>query len=105
MRNRYTFFLQFRGGTFIRQIKAKTLLSSLKKWTKLLRSEPAPRNAKKISKAFFNDYVRNSGSQDSPTPLAGLKSVWFLLTLVQGYGADLNIVCSEGKKRSKKKKA
>ena len=109
--NRYTFFLEFKGGTYLQQIRAKSLKNALYRWFFLLETEPLPRHGKKIANDFFNNYFNRLefNPPSSPkqgrklefchplSPIKGMKSVWCFTASVRNKIAFLHVVCCKGR--------
>ena len=83
----YTFIFEFDGGTYISQIKARSLKSAVKSWAKKI-AKDSPLTLPEKTCRVLTDAIAG----DPPTPVSGLANVWCLTALVRGKLALLNIV-------------
>lgn len=85
----YTLVCDFRGGTYIAQVRAPDPDAAVRAWAAQIReTRPIPRASARVAAAML-------GQDDSPTPLDGLRAVWCVSGLVGGSGVLLNIVQSD----------
>ena len=94
--NLYTYIFEFRNGTYITQVSAKTVQQSIPKWINSLKSELQEieyLNAQSISE------IEQKLAEEQPILLKGKQSVWcFSFTIKQGL-ALVNIVETVHSKR------
>ena len=74
--NRYTFFLEYLGGTYVSQINATGILEAPKIWIEALDQEDIFE-----AKVNFKDELLQS-FDIPPTPIEGIKNTWSLSGLV-----------------------
>lgn len=72
MANLYTIVLEFRGGTFVSQVRADDELDAVRCWADRFKEErPIPRSSSHIAASVLR------GLEDSGlAPLEGLEGVW-----------------------------
>ena len=88
--NLYTFILEYKGGTYISQCKAKDVLRAIKKYSKLIV------NHELLPGSFFRDAIDEEVKNYSPTPVSGLVGVWVVSPIVKKKLAIINIIESKG---------
>ena len=95
MEGTYTYILDFRGGTYVSQVKSKSLDESVNMWVKYLKKTEGTiqfldrKSILEIEKQFQDEDNR------TPRPLDGLSNVWCLDILTkQGFGL-INIIKTE----------
>ncbi len=82
---RYTFVLDFRGGTYISQVEAGDEIDAVLHWTRLLEAAPpGGRWAHGLARR-----IRNELEGFPPVPLTGLTDVW---SLTSSHGRSLVLV-------------
>ena len=86
----YTIFLEFRGGTYIKQVRAKDLNEALDVWAKTIDVSEIAYFGKASQKQLINQMP--SCSDKEPTLINQCKNVWFTTaSLTTGFGL-INIV-------------
>lgn len=92
MKKLYTYVLEFREGTYISQVRAKNIDSSIDKWLKQIAGERkeiefmTKKTLKTIKKSFKEENNR------IPFPLRGLSNVWYLdFNTKKGFGL-INVI-------------
>jgi hypothetical protein len=78
----YTFFFEYKDGTYIAQNKEKTVEKALKLWAKNLPITNIVGAKTSIKKNLF-DEIEDTIENDGITPITGVKNVWcctFLLS-------------------------
>lgn len=86
----YTFVMEFMGGTYCSQVKAKDLKTALNSWTQIL-----TRDRLEIKHLTLNKLKRlEKEIQDGerPTKLKGLKNIWFTSFLTKENIIHVNII-------------
>ena len=71
----YTFFFEYKGGTYIYQARGRTLEEALEEWVDILPSEKiegANGSFKQVLLAGIGDATQNNGI----TPIKGVLNVW-----------------------------
>ena len=87
----YTFIMDYRGGTYVAQVRARSVQAAARRWASTL--EPA-------DVALFGPAAKRQLivqiAADTPTPLAGLVGAWCLSPLVRNHLALINVVETVG---------
>ncbi len=86
----FTFILDYRGGTYIRQMAGRSLKRAIQEWAESLQASEIYR-------------LGNSGKQDlvsalndeQPIPIEGVQNVWCFSVVARGQLALINIVKTE----------
>jgi hypothetical protein len=81
----YTFIFEFRGGTYISQTLASSLLEAILGW---IRVPPNPIWSHKLSQTELETFIEDR----SPVALDGAVGVWCISGTINGHFALLNIV-------------
>jgi hypothetical protein len=85
----FTFVLDYKGGTYISQVSARTLKQATVKWAEGLEVE----EMYGLGAASKIKLIREmKGDEDKPALLNGLKNVWCQTSLIRGRGALINII-------------
>jgi len=80
MRNQlYTFFLDYKGGTYVSQVKASSPVKALMVWTETLDDT----NVDGLSHSAKKKLITEINEQ--PTPLEGVKNTWCCSVLLRGH--------------------
>ncbi len=74
----YTFFLEYKGGTYISQVKASSPARALAAWAEALNSTEV-KGLGKIRKQKLTEQANQP-----PTPLEGVKNTWCWSVLLRG---------------------
>lgn len=95
MRNRkllnFTFIVNFRGGTYCTQVQAPNIDRSIHEWIKQIKRE-------KDQILYLGDKIIEELKKDvkneinEPTPLNGLKNIWFTSFSTKQGSFHINIV-------------
>lgn len=91
--DRYTFVMEFRGGTYISQVEAESLALAIEKWSNSVDTKQI-RHLGSIGKSTL---IKKLQSED-PTPLQGLDDVWCLAASIKSGFTMINIIkcnCSD----------
>lgn len=88
----YTFIMEYRGGTYIRQLRAATPRAAARAWAKRLDHGVVYG----FGKAGKEQLVRamHDGIYD-PVPITGVKHTWCCSTLVRHHSMGINFVQTE----------
>ena len=87
--NLYTFILEYKGGTYISQCKAKDVLRAIKKYSKLIV------NHELLPGSLLRDAIDEEVKNYSPTPVSGLVGVWVVTPIIKKEMAIINIIESK----------
>ncbi len=85
----FTFILDYNGGTYIHQIKARSLRIAPVKWASTLEESEIPGFGKQGKKQLILDL-----QNDEPVGIQGTSNVWCISALVRGKLALINIVAT-----------
>lgn len=91
--DRYTFVMEFRGGTYISQVEAGSLTLAIEKWSNSIDTKQI-KHLGSIGKSML---IKELESED-PSPLQGLDDVWCLAASIKSGFVLINIVkctCSD----------
>jgi len=84
----FTIACEFRGGTYISQVRASDERDAVREWADLLRRQ---RPIKKVS-TYIARRMSDRFDDDPPTALEGLSGVWCLVDLCGGDLVLTNII-------------
>lgn len=88
--NRYTFIMNYLGGTYISQVEFEDEFSAMKVWLQRLETT----KIKGFNLADKKRVLSNNFEGDFPIPITDIKNVWFFMfETKRGYG-HVNIVKS-----------
>jgi hypothetical protein len=83
----YTFIMEFRGGTYISQVRAEHLYDSLKLWGKQLK----PKDIQHLGEKGKNELLAELNDEEL-TKVSTMKNVWYFgLSIKKGYIA-VNVI-------------
>lgn len=85
--NLYTFIMDFRGGTYISQIKAKGLTEACEKWLEKLSTKDVKYLGSKTKMELYNE-LKN----EMVTPINGVDNIWIMNFLPFGYYITVHII-------------
>lgn len=86
----FTFVVNFRGGTYCSQVKAKNVLKSIPEWIKLIEKE---RGIKFLGDKVIAELKTESDNNDNlPVQLRDLKSIWYTLFQTKQGFFHINII-------------
>ena len=90
MANLYTVVCEFRGGTYVSQVRATDEVSAVRRWVERIKVEqPIPRSSTSVAK----NVLRELG-EFGVTALTGLDGVWFFSAQVGRSQLIANVVLS-----------
>lgn len=96
MPNLFTFVMDFRGGTYVSQVSAKSLEHSLTEWTKNLQTQLHEiQFLGTKSLAEFENQLTTETLLVKPSVLNGLKNTWFIHLTSKMGSANVNIIKTE----------
>lgn len=85
----FTMVCEYRGGTYISQVRAMGAHAAISAWAELLRKErPVPRSSTYLARAVSANIARG----DHPVAMDGLSGVWCFTALCGGDLMILDIV-------------
>ena len=87
----YTFFLEYRGGTYVSQVRARSSPLAIKAWA----GKFIELNVPGLGIRSKSDLVEKI-LHDAPTALDGLKNTWCSSALVRGQLALIHFTQTEG---------
>jgi hypothetical protein len=87
----YTFFLEYSGGTYVSQVRARSSLLAMKAWAGKLIELNVPGLGLRSKSDLADKILR-----DAPTALDGLKNTWCSSALVRGHLALIHFTQTEG---------
>lgn len=76
----YTFFLEYKGGTYVSQVRARSSPLAMKAWAGKFMDMKVPRLGTRSKSDLVQKILR-----DAPTTLDGLKNAWCSSALVSGH--------------------
>ncbi len=85
----YTFITSFRGGTYIRQIKAAEILEAAHRWANQLARNP---EIEGFDGARFQTVFQTEIEEFPPAAIDGCPNVWCLFYLLGKNALEVNIV-------------
>lgn len=86
----YTFFLEYKGGTYISQVRARSTTLAMKAWAGKFVELKVPGLGTTTKHALAEKIGR-----DVPTALDGLKGTWCSSALVRGHLALMHFIQTE----------
>lgn len=85
--NKYTFIMDFRGGTYISQVNAKNLKEGINIWSLNLDTKPIK---------YFGNVAKNELIEqvldETPTLLETLSNIWYLGFLLNGIYTPVHVI-------------
>ena len=87
----YTFFLEYRGGTYISQVRARSSPLATKAWVRKLIELNVPGLGIRSKSDLADKILRNA-----PTALDGLKNTWCSSAVVRGHLVLIHFTQTEG---------
>jgi hypothetical protein len=87
----YTFFLEYKGGTYISQVHARSSPLATRAWARKFLEMKVPGLGAR-SKSDLVEKILG----DAPTALDGLKNIWCSSALVRGHLALIHFTKTEG---------
>lgn len=87
----YTFFLEYRGGTYVSQVRARSSRLATRVWSGRLIEMKIPGLGASSKKNLVEKILA-----DTPTALDGLKNIWCSSTIVRGHLALVHFTLTEG---------
>jgi hypothetical protein len=85
----YTFFFEFRGGTYISQVHADNPLDAQKTWSKKIDYKSIWGMGLKSKEKLIK---RMSLSDEKPIPITGIKNTWCSGVLLNGHFGQIHFV-------------
>jgi hypothetical protein len=82
----YTFVLEYRGGTYISQINAISLLDAVHRWTNIHKENDL------VTWKLSRNGLEVLTTENSPMALDGAIGVWCIVGTVDGHLALVNII-------------
>lgn len=83
----YTFILEYRGGTYISQVRSQSPKPAVKKWLKSLVNDSTLKLSAKTKIALESELI-----DEVPTPLDDISKTWCIFASVQRKLALVNFV-------------
>lgn len=83
----FTFIMDYRGGTYIRQVNAPSLTKALRHWANTFDQTEVKHLGISGKRALIK-----ASAKDSPVPIDGTKNAWCFTAIVGGHLALANIV-------------
>jgi hypothetical protein len=89
MLNLYTFVLDYRGGTYISQVRAETAQEACNTWAKNLNTSEIKHLGIKSKNLLIDDLQED---YNQLVPLAGLQNAWCTSATIRNHTALINII-------------
>lgn len=86
----YTFFLEYRGGTYVSQVSARSSPLAMKAWARKFMEMNVPELGARSKSDLVEKILR-----DAPTTLDGLKNAWCSSALVRSHLALIHFTQTE----------
>ena len=83
----FTYVVDFRGGTYISQVRAESIEKSMLSWAKALEVKEIQYLGEKVKEEIIRTVV-----DEEATPLTGLVNVWFFFVSTQSGPMYINVV-------------
>jgi hypothetical protein len=87
----YTFFLEYRGGTYVSQVRARSSPLAMKAWAGKFMEMKVPGLGARSKSDLVEKILR-----DAPTTLDGLKNIWCSSALVRSHLALIHFTQTGG---------
>ena len=84
-----TFVMDYKGRTYISQVREKPPRRALRKWAQQLDTSPITGMGPKAKAQLITDLGQ---SDNAPTPLTGVLNVWCASSFVRGGVAQINMI-------------
>lgn len=91
----YTFIFEFKGGTYIKQIEAKSVYKAYRKWMKCISGKEYRAIFSAKEQIHFKTLLKEG--LDKPTLINGTKNVWLDCILYKRKAGFVNIVLTQSK--------
>ena len=88
----FTFLMEFRGGTYLAQVQAKSPRAALRKWLHSLDAGPIAGMGPRTKREFLR-WLPEAG----PTPISGLSRTWCASFVSRSGLALIHFVQTEGR--------
>lgn len=83
MKSRYTFILDYLGGTYLAQVEAENIQQATHTWVESLNID----EIKDFTKQDQDKIIEKGFVDEEPTPINGMQNVWcFLINTGKGTG-------------------
>jgi hypothetical protein len=87
----YTVICDFRGETYVSQVRAPDEAAAIEAWAERFRDEkPAPKGSKRLA-----TYVLDKVKEHPPTPLEGLSGAWYFAAVAGKHMGYCRLVLTE----------
>ena len=84
--------MEYRGGTYISQVKARSVKQALHLWAKALDVHPIAGFGERRKQELTNELTADTS--DSPVPLEGLTNAWCTSAAISSGLALINVVAT-----------
>lgn len=90
----FTFILEYRGGTYIEQVRAKTVEAALLLWAKALPTDEIFQFGHKLKQKLIDGLQNDEYRLYEPAAISGVDNVWYVSVPLPGgsAGTHLNVV-------------
>ncbi len=85
----YTFIMEFRQGTYVSQVNAKTMFGACKKWAENIDASVVKHFTESNRKKLFLEF---SSKENKPSKLNDLRNVFYTGVMLGNHVAHINIV-------------
>jgi hypothetical protein len=86
----FTIIAEFRKGTYVSQVKSKSVVGALKEWIAEIDAKEIEHLDSKTIELVRADMARNDC--DKPSKIEGMRNVWFTMLLSKKGSFFINIV-------------
>ena len=84
----YTFIMEFMGGTYISQVREKTLVKACLKWARTLNSD----DIKGLGPKGHDLLIREVEEECQPVPISDTRNVWCTSARIKGRLGLIHVV-------------
>jgi len=95
----YTVLMEYRGGMYISQVDGNSVTSALQRWAAGLDPAPIQGLGQARKRELVNQIDFDIANGMGPTPLDGLKNVWFTSASTSGGPSFINIVATQPRQK------
>lgn len=88
----YTVLMEYRGGTYVSQVRARTVVAALQNWASELNPTPIQAFSDGRKRELIREIESGLRSGTAPAPLNGLHNVWCTSAALSGGMVLINIV-------------
>ena len=91
----YTVLMEYRGGTYVSQVRAQTVVAALQNWASELDAGAIQGFSEGRKRELLREIESDLRSGTEPAPLNGLHNVWCTSAALSGGMVLINIVSTQ----------